>query len=49
MLLANGVSVGSIAKRLGHATTDVTQRVYLHLLKEIEAQDTNLMLRSMVF
>lgn len=49
MLLANGVSVASIAKRLGHSSAEITQRVYLHLLKEMEAQDTNLMLRSMVF
>lgn len=34
-----GVSTQSISKRLGHATTDITQRVYLHLIEEMESKD----------
>ena len=39
ILMYKGVSTQSISKRLGHATTDITQRVYLHIIEEMEAKD----------
>jgi len=41
ILITNGVSIQSVAKRLGHADTTTTQRVYIHLLKDLENRDTN--------
>lgn len=39
VLLTQGISIQSISKRLGHANTITTQKVYLHLLKEMEEKD----------
>lgn len=39
LLLYKGVSVQSVAKRLGHADTTVTQRTYLHIISELEDRD----------
>lgn len=39
ILMYKGVSTQSISKRLGHASTDITQKVYLHLIEEMEAKD----------
>lgn len=47
VLLANGVSVASLSKRLGHADITTTQKVYLHVIQELEDRDTNLIMRSM--
>lgn len=48
LLLAAGVSVSSVSKRLGHASTDITQRVYLHIIKELENRDNGLVLAAMM-
>ena len=40
ILLYAGVSVASVARRLGHANMATTQKTYLHIIKELEAQDT---------
>ena len=39
LLIANGVSIQSVADRLGHADTTTTQKVYIHLLKKLKAKD----------
>lgn len=39
LLLTNGVSIESISKYLGHSDTTVTQKVYLHLTKEMANKD----------
>lgn len=39
VLLTNGVSVESISRYLGHSDTTVTQKVYLHLTKEMSEKD----------
>lgn len=47
MLLASGVSIASVSRRLGHASIDITQKVYLHIVKELESKDTDAIMRSM--
>ncbi len=47
MLLASGVSIASVSRRLGHASIDITQKVYLHVVKELESKDTDAIMRSM--
>ena len=39
LLIANGVSIQSVAKRLGHADTTTTQKTYIHLLDEMREKD----------
>lgn len=41
MLLYAGVSVASVARRLGHSSITTTQRTYLHIIKELENQDND--------
>lgn len=49
ILIAQGVSLQAVAKRLGHANTIVTQRIYIHLLKEQEAKDNLQIMRALNF
>ena len=41
-----GVSIASVAKRLGHASMNTTQKTYLHIIQELENQDVDLVMRS---
>ncbi|MGV0168932.1 tyrosine-type recombinase/integrase [Furfurilactobacillus sp. WILCCON 0119] len=45
LLLYAGVSIGSVARRLGHSNMDTTQRTYLHVIQELENQDTDKIMR----
>ena len=47
ILLYAGVSVGSVARRLGHASMTTTQKTYLHVIQELENQDVDLVMRSL--
>ena len=47
ILIANGVSIQSVADRLGHADTTTTQKVYIHLLKKLKARDDQKILSVM--
>ena len=47
ILLFAGVSVGSVARRLGHASMTTTQKTYLHIIHELESQDVDLVMRSL--
>ena len=40
-------SVGSVARRLGHASMTTTQKTYLHVIQELENQDVDLVMRSL--
>lgn len=47
ILLFAGVSIASVSRRLGHSNMTTTQKVYLHVIQELENQDTDLMMRSL--
>lgn len=42
-LIANNVDIQTVAARLGHASTAVTQTVYSHLLKSVERETADVM------
>ena len=44
MLISAGVSIQSVAKRLGHGNTETTQKTYIHLLDDLAMRDDNKML-----
>lgn len=48
LLLAGGVSIASVSKRLGHSNMATTQKVYLHIIKELENKDNGLTIASMM-
>ncbi|MCC6102689.1 MAG: site-specific integrase [Olegusella sp.] len=47
ILLFAGVSIGSVAKRLGHASMNTTEKTYLHIIQELENKDVDLVMRSL--
>lgn len=47
LLLFAGVSIASVARRLGHASMTTTQKTYLHVIHELENQDIDLVMRAM--
>lgn len=47
LLLFAGVSIASVAKRLGHASMTTTQKTYLHIIQELENKDVDLVMRSL--
>lgn len=47
ILLYAGVSVLSVSKRLGHSNIATTQKVYLHIIRELENKDKNKMMKSL--
>ena len=47
LLLFAGVSIASVARRLGHSSMTTTQKTYLHIIQELENQDVDLVMRSM--
>lgn len=46
LLLFAGVSIASVARRLGHASMNTTQKTYLHIIQELENRDVDLVMRS---
>lgn len=47
LLLFAGVSMASVARRLGHSSMTTTQKTYLHIIKELENKDVDLVMRSL--
>ena len=47
LLLFSGVSIASVARRLGHASMTTTQKTYLHIIAELENKDIDLVMRSL--
>lgn len=47
VLLFAGVSIASVARRLGHASMTTTQKTYLHIIQELENKDIDIVMRSL--
>ncbi|WLP85695.1 site-specific integrase [Mycoplasma seminis] len=47
VLLYAGVSIASVAQRLGHSNMSTTQKVYLHIINELENKDIDLVMKSL--
>ncbi len=47
LLLFEGVSIASVAKRLGHASMTTTQKIYIHIIQEMENKDIDIVMRSL--
>ena len=47
LLLFGGVSIASVAKRLGHSSMNTTEKTYLHIIQELENKDVDLVMRSL--
>lgn len=47
ILLYLGVTVASVSKRLGHSDMTITQKVYLHIIKELENRDNDLIRKTL--
>lgn len=47
LLLFAGVSIASVARRLGHSNMTTTQKTYLHIIHELENKDVDLVMRSL--
>jgi integrase len=47
LLLFGEVSIASVAKRLGHSSMNTTEKTYLHIIRELENKDVDLVMRSL--
>lgn len=47
LLLFAGVSIASVARRLGHSSMNTTQKTYIHIIQELENKDIDLIMRSL--
>lgn len=47
LLLYAGVSVASVAHRLGHSSINTTQKTYLHIIQELENTDIDKIMRAL--
>ena len=47
LLIYAGVSIASIAKRLGHSSVTTTQETYLHIIQELENQDNEKIMKHL--
>lgn len=47
LLLFAGVSIASVARRLGHSSMTTTQKTYLHIIQELENRDIDIVMRAL--
>lgn len=47
LLLYSGVSIASVARRLGHSSMNTTQQTYLHIIQELENQDNDKVMKHL--
>lgn len=47
LLLFAGVSIASVAQRLGHSNMTTTQKTYLHIIHELENKDIDIVMRTL--
>lgn len=47
LLLFAGVSIASVANRLGHSSMTTTQETYIHIIQELENQDNDKIIRHL--
>lgn len=47
LLLFAGVTIASVASRLGHSSMTTTQETYLHIIQELENQDNDKVMRHL--
>ena len=47
LLFFAGVSIASVARRLGHSNMTTTQKTYLHIINELESKDIDIIMRSL--
>lgn len=47
ILLFAGVSIASVARRLGHSSINTTQKTYLHIIQELENKDIDVIMRTL--
>ena len=47
LLLFAGVSTASVSRRLGHASMTTTQETYLHVIRELENKDVDIVMRAL--
>ncbi len=47
LLLFAGVSIASVARRLGHSNITTTQKTYLHIIQELESKDIDIIMRAL--
>ena len=48
MLIFNHVDPVSVSKRLGHSSIATTQKVYLHIIKEMDNFDNDIIMKTLV-
>ena len=47
LLLFAGVSIASVARRLGHSNMKKKKKTYLHIIQELESKDIDIIMRSL--